>query len=36
MIRAVNTIGHESVKPQAAYDQYSTAMHGHNQPEDKR
>jgi hypothetical protein len=36
MIRAVNAIVHESVKPQAAYDQYSTAMHGHNQPEDKR
>lgn len=36
MIRAVNAIVHESVKPQAAYDQFSTAMHGHNQPEDKR
>jgi 3-hydroxy-5-phosphonooxypentane-2,4-dione thiolase len=36
MIRAVNAIVHESVKPHAAYDQYSTAMHGHNQPEDKR
>jgi putative autoinducer-2 (AI-2) aldolase len=36
MIRAVNAIVHESVKPQTAYDQYSTAIHGHNQPEDKR
>jgi putative autoinducer-2 (AI-2) aldolase len=36
MIRAVNAIVHESVKPQAAYEQYSAAMHGHNQPEDKR
>ena len=36
MIRAVNAIVHESVKPQTAYDQYSTATRGHNQPEDKR
>jgi hypothetical protein len=27
---------HESVKPQTAYDQYSTATRGHDQPEDKR
>jgi len=36
MIRAVSAVVHESVKPQAAYDQYSTATRGHNQPEDKR
>ncbi len=36
MIRAVHAIVHESVKPQTAYDQYSTATRGHNQPEDKR
>jgi putative autoinducer-2 (AI-2) aldolase len=35
MIRAVSAVVHESVKPQAAYDQYSTATRGHNQPEDK-
>jgi 3-hydroxy-5-phosphonooxypentane-2,4-dione thiolase len=36
MIRAVSAVVHESVKPQVAYDQYSTATRGHNQPEDKR
>jgi putative autoinducer-2 (AI-2) aldolase len=36
MIRAVSAVVHESVKPQTAYDQYSTATRGHNQPEDKR
>ncbi len=36
MIRAVSAVVHESVKPQAAYDQYSRATRGHNQPEDKR
>jgi 3-hydroxy-5-phosphonooxypentane-2,4-dione thiolase len=36
MIRAVSAVVHESVKPQAACDQYSTATRGHNQPEDKR
>jgi hypothetical protein len=36
MIRAVSAVVHESVKPQAAYDQYSTATRGQDQPEDKR
>jgi putative autoinducer-2 (AI-2) aldolase len=36
MIRAVSAVVHESVKPQAAYGQYSAATRGHNQPEDKR
>jgi 3-hydroxy-5-phosphonooxypentane-2,4-dione thiolase len=34
MIRAVSAVVHESVKPQAAYDQYSTATRRHNQPGD--
>ncbi len=36
MIGAVSSVVHQSVKPQAAYDQYSTATRGHDQPEDKR
>jgi putative autoinducer-2 (AI-2) aldolase len=36
MIRAVGAVAHESVKPQAAYDQYSSAARDHNQPEVKR
>jgi 3-hydroxy-5-phosphonooxypentane-2,4-dione thiolase len=36
MIRAVSAVVHESVKPQAAYEQYSTAARGMTQPEDKR
>jgi 3-hydroxy-5-phosphonooxypentane-2,4-dione thiolase len=36
MIRAISAVVHESVKPQAAYDQYSTAARGHDQPEDKK
>ena len=36
MIRAVGAVAHESVKPQAAYDQYSTAARDHDQPEVKR
>lgn len=36
MIRAVGAVAHESVKPQAAYDQYSRAARDHDQPEVKR
>jgi putative autoinducer-2 (AI-2) aldolase len=36
MIRAVSAVVQGSVKPQAAYDQYSKAARGHDQPEDKR
>ena len=35
MLRAVNAVVHDSVKPQAAYDQYLTAMRGPDRPEAK-
>jgi hypothetical protein len=33
MLRAVNAVVHDSVMPQAAYDQYLTAMRGPDRPE---
>ncbi len=36
MIRAVSAVVHESVKPPAAYEQYSSVTDGHDRPEDKR
>jgi hypothetical protein len=35
-IRAVSAVVHESVKPSAAYEQYSSVTDGHDRPEDKR
>ena len=36
MIRAVSAVVHESVKPPAAYEQYSSVTDGHDRPGDKR
>jgi putative autoinducer-2 (AI-2) aldolase len=36
MIRAVNAVVHESIKPDAAYDRYSRATSGHDRREEKR
>jgi len=36
MIRAVNAVVHESIKPQAAHDRYSRATRGHDRREEKR
>jgi hypothetical protein len=35
MIRAVSAVVHESVKPPAAYEQYSSVTDGHDRLEDK-